>query len=352
MKTPQDPLWLRLVGRGLGWAILLSAAAMAWHITRVNYQFPRTDDAVVTANVVGIAPHVSGALTQLKVADDQPVNAGDLLFTIDPRPYEALVAGANAALLLARSDLEAMSNSIAAAVSAVNVRSAELDLAATNLKHYEPLLKDQAIDAMTVDEARMTLRTAQARLEEARQNLGQQQHLLGQFGGLNARISAAEAELRTAQINLDYCHVYAPFPARVANLAISVGEFARQGEPIFALVDTRRWYVVANFRETFLESIHPGQAVDVYLMPYPRRRFHGTVEGIGWAIQTQDSAPNGTLLGVKPTLNWIRLAQRIPVRIRLEAPDPQQPYRMGMTAIVTLRKPVASTPATAAGAAP
>ncbi len=93
----------------------------------------------------------------------------------------------------------------------------------------------------------------------------------------------------------------APFPARVANPNLSVGQFARQGEPIFALVDTRRWYVVANFREAFLESIRPGQDVEVYLMPYPHRRFHGTVQGVGWAIQTPDTAPNGTLMGVKPT---------------------------------------------------
>src|SRR5262249_4337131 len=149
----------------------------------------------------------------------------------------------------------------------------------------------------------------------------------------------AQAELRSAQINLDYCRVAAPFPARVANLNISAGEFARQGEPLFALVDTRRWYVVANFRATFLPSIRAGQDVEVYLMPYPHRRFRGTVQGVGWAIRTQDSAPNGTLLEVKPELNWVRLAQRVPVRIELEPPDAQTPYRMGMTAVVTVRKP-------------
>lgn len=141
----------------------------------------------------------------------------------------------------------------------------------------------------------------------------------------------------------------APFPARVANPNLSVGQFARQGEPIFALVDTRRWYVVANFREAFLESIRPGQDVEVYLMPYPHRRFHGTVQGVGWAIQTPDTAPNGTLMGVKPTLDWVRLAQPLPIRIQLEAPNPDQPYRMGMTAVVTVRKPPASPPATTIG---
>ena len=337
MGKPDDPLWLKIFGRVLGGGILLGAAVMGWHISQVNFRFPRTDDATVMANVVGIAPHVSGALVTLNVVDNQEVNPGDLLFAIDPRPYQAEVACLTAALLLARSELEAMSNSIASAVSGVNIREAELELATTSLRRYEPLLKSHAIDALSVDVARTSQRTAQAQLEEAQQKLLQRQNLLGQAGSLNARIGVAEAELSVAQINLDYCQVRAPFPARVANLNISVGQFARQGEPIFALVDTRQWYVVANFRETFLPSIQPGQEVEVYLMPYPHRRFHGTVQGVGWAIRTPDTAPNGMLMEVKPTLNWVQLAQRLPVRIELEAPDPQQPYRMGMTAVVTVR---------------
>jgi multidrug efflux system membrane fusion protein len=352
MDTTQDPCWLRILGRTLGGTIIISAVVMLYHITRVTYVNPRTDDATVTANVVGIAPHVSGALVELKVAEDQQVNAGDLMFTIDPKPYQDRVASANAALMLARSDLNAMSNSIAAAVSAVNVRKAELDLASSDLNRYQPLLKFQAVDQITVDEARTRQHTAQAQFTEAQQNLLQQQNLLGQSGNLNVHIAAAEDELRTEQLNLDYCSVSAPFPGRVANLSISVGEYTREGEPVFALVDTRRWYVMANFRETFLDSIRPGQNVDVYLMPYPHRRFHGVVQGIGWAIQTQDYSPNGTLMGVKPTLNWIRLAQRIPVRILLDAPDVQHPYRMGMTAVVTVRPQPAPASVTAKRASP
>jgi multidrug resistance efflux pump len=352
MENPAESRTLKIVGRLFGWAIILGAIAMGYCITLVSYRYPRTDDAAVTANVIGIAPHVSGAVVELHVADDQPVKTGDLLFAIDPRPYEAAEARARAALLLARSELEAMSNSIAAAVSTVNSRQAELQLAADDVKRYEPLLASQAIDAMTVDAARTRLRTAKAQLDEAQQSLLQQQNLLGQFGTLNARISAAEAELRAAQINLDYCRVTAPFPARVANLNISNGEFARQGDSIFALVDTRHWYVVANFRETFLASIHPGQQVDVYLMPYPHHRFRGRVQGVGWAIQTPDSSASGTLMEVKPTLNWIRLAQRIPVRIELDSPEPDFPFRMGMTAVVTIRPSLTSDETAASFATP
>jgi len=352
MSQSPESSWLKPCGRVLGWAIVAGALGMGYYVTRLNYFYPRTDDAVVTANVVGIAPHVSGSVIRLNVKDNQEVNPGDLLFAIDPKPYEAAAARADAALLLARSDLAAMSNVIESAASEVKIREAELELAASDLKRYEPLLASQAIDALSVDVARTRQRTAQAQLAQARQNLTQQQDLLGQFGTLNARIGVAEADLRLAQINLNYCQVNAPFPARVANLNISEGEFAREGQPVFALVDTRAWYVVANFRETFLPSIHPGQAVEVYLMAYPHRRFHGTVEGVGWAIQTADSTPNGILMGADPALNWVRLAQRIPVRIRLQDPDPKTPFRMGMTAVVTVSQASGPSAETRGGTAP
>lgn len=337
MSETREPTAARVIGRLFGVAILVGSVLAGYQVTRVNFLYPRTGDATVRANLVGIAPHVSGALVQLNVVDNQEVKEGDLLFVIDSRPYEAALVRAQAALLLARSELQGMSNSIASAVSEVKSREAELDLAASDLKRYEPLLKDQAIEAVTVDTARTRQRTAFAQLQEAQQALQRQQNLLGQFGSLNARISAADADVQAAQLNVDYCRVRAPFNARVANLNISVGQYARAGEPLFALVDTRNWYVLANFRETFLESIQPGHDVDVFLMAYPNRPLHGTVQGIGWAVQTQDASLVGALPDVKPALNWVRLAQRIPVRIQLDEPSTQQPYRMGMTAVVTVR---------------
>src|SRR5262245_13536165 len=336
MGEGKDPLGLKLLGRLLGLAIVLGAAWMGYYVTRLNFRFPRTDDAMVRANIVGIAPHVSGALVQLNVVDNQEVNEGDLLCVIDPRLYEAELARFQANMCLARSELHAMSNSISSAVSEIAARQADLELATSDLRRYEPLLKDQAIDAVTVDQARTRQRTAEAQLREAQQALQRQQNLLGQHGSLNARIDAAEADVRSAQLDVDYCRVRAPFKARVSNLNISAGQYAREGEPLFALVDLRRWYVVANFRETFLSSIKPGQSVNVYLMAYPNRLFHGKVQGVGWAVQGQDATVAGMLADVKPTLNWVRFAQRIPVRIDIEDPDPQRPYRMGMTALVTV----------------
>ena len=162
------------------------------------------------------------------------------------------------------------------------------------------------------------------------------QDLLAQVGDVNARVQAAEANVRAAELDVGYCRVTAPFDAYVTNLNIAVGEYARQGQQIFALVDNRAWYVLANFRETYMSSIKPGMEADVYLLSYPGRRFRGVVQGIGWANKPQDGTTVGVLPEVQQTLNWVRLANRFQVRVRLEEQDAERPFRMGTTAVVTI----------------
>ena len=138
-----------------------------------------------------------------------------------------------------------------------------------------------------------------------------------------------QAAVYDAQLNVDYCYVRAPFDAYVTNLNIAVGQYANQGAEIFALIDDRDWYVMANFRESFLRSIEPGMEADVYLISYPNRRFRGRVQGVGWGLYQDNGASVGVLPSVEPTLNWVRLAQRFPVRIVLEERDPAAPVPHG-----------------------
>ena len=162
--------------------------------------------------------------------------------------------------------------------------------------------------------------------------------LLAQYADRNARLAAAEASVRSAQLDVGYCRVTAPFDAYVTNLNTAVGEYARQGQQIFALVDDRAWYVLANFRETYMDAIRPGMAADVYLMELSRViAFRGIVQGIGWANRPDEGATVGILPNISRTLNWVRLANRFPVRILLEDRDAERPFRMGTTAVVTIR---------------
>jgi multidrug resistance efflux pump len=336
MEEPKDPTWLRLTGRILGLAIVLGTIVVAFYVTRLLYHRPRTDNALVRANVVGIAPQVSGPITDLRVVDNQEVQEGDLLFVIDPQPFEVELERAHAQLLLARSDLQAISNAVAAAKADTQRLEVESDFADAHAKRLETLGVGKFITQDTLEGAWAKSSAARASLEQSRQEVSRQRSLIGQFGEENAHLKAAEAAVHAAELNLSYCRVRAPFRARVTNLNISKGEYAQVGKLVFALVDIRAWYVLANFQETYLEAIRPGVPADVFLLSYPGRRFRGTVEGAGWAILSPDDKSTGGLPEVSPTLNWVRLAQRIPVRIRLEEPDPQYPFRMGMTALVTL----------------
>lgn len=425
------PGWRAWVGRALGIAIVLGAIATGAWVWRLTYTDPRTDDANVRANIVGIAPHVSGPLVELHVVDNQPVKAGDLLFAIDDRPYAARLDRVRADLRLAAREVEAQRRAVSAAGEEITRRQAdhaaadatvaqaqtgpvaadaeiarlEAEVAAAQagtaklnadlayaedyLKRLEPLLTKQFVTADRVQEARSKRealaaavreserkthaataavsearerrraavsavgaaqarqRAAAAAVEQGRHDAQRAVDLLAQYGDVNARLEAARAAVASAELDVDYCRVKAPFDGYVTNLNIAVGEYARQGQQVFALVDDRAWYVMANFRETYLASIRPGMEADVYLISYPGRRFRGVVQGIGWAIHPEDGASVAGLPAVRPTLNWVRLASRIPVRVRLEERDPAYPFRMGTTAVVTIRgaKATAAAPA-------
>src|SRR5262249_53498586 len=392
MDNEHDYSRLHIIGRTIGVAIVIGAVAVTSYAFRVNFVNPRTDDAAVRANVVGIAPQVSGPIVDLRVTDNQQVKEGDLLFTIDCRPYEARLARARADQALAVKEVEAQRKLIAstasetgrreaslaaspadisraeegaaAAAAAMAKLEAEAAYAEDSLQRVDRLVDRQFVTtdkvaearsrrdatAAAVQEARRRVRAAEAAVkqgvatrqgaaravEQSRYDVSRAQDLLAQFGDLNARIQAAEACVRAAELDVGYCRVTAPFDAYVTNLNIAVGEYARQGQQIFALVDNRAWYVLANFRETYMSSIQPGMQADVYLLSYPGRRFRGVVQGIGWANKPQDGATVGVLPEVQQTLNWVRLANRFQVRVRLEEHDPQRPFRMGTTAVVTI----------------
>lgn len=337
LRSADPESFRRALGRALGAAIVLGALVLTAVVWRLQYAHPRTDDAAVRANVIGIAPHVAGPLVELPVVDNQPVKQGDLLFAIDARPYEARLAAARAKLAVVEKEIAARSRAIAAAEAAVRQRTAEAGYASDHLGRVGPLLDRGFVSADQVNEARTRRDASAAALASAQAEHERARDLLAQDGELNARRERALAELRSAELDVGYCRVTAPFDGYVTNLNLAVGHYARVGEPIFALVDGRAWYVMAYFRETFLGSIQPGDEADVYLLSYPGRRFRGVVQGVGWAVLADDARGVGVLPAVERSLDWVRLAQRFPVRIALSEADPERPFRMGTSAVVTVR---------------
>jgi multidrug efflux system membrane fusion protein len=383
--------------------ILLVTAITGLLVLRQINDNPRTDDAEIFANYIGMAPVVSGPITHLYVADNQLVKAGDPLLEIDSRPYayalahaksekstlegeigdeRRIIASKSSAVDVAKAGaasaeaaLHHANAAIAQAHAEVGNAKAALDRAITeqayadnNLHRLEPLLAKQFVTVDQVDQARTTsvaraqaveqaraqLALAQANLEGANAlYLQGQANVIGSSHGVqqaahsvttlapySEQLGGRQAAIDIAQYNLENSRLIAPFDARVTNLTLSQGAYASAGQHIFTLIDTRIWWAVANFRETQLAHIQPGMKAYVYIMSRPDIRYEGTVDSIGFGV-----TPDAELIGkltqpglpdVQRTLNWVHLASRFPVRVRIDNPPPEI-FRLGESAIVILR---------------
>jgi len=362
------------IGRWVSVGIVAGAAALGLIVLHHTTHHPRTDDATVLANYIGIAPQVEGPLIRLNVRDNQLVTKGDLLFEIDDRPYQYALESALSAQAALEGQIVDEGRRIAALKSAVsvseaNIHSAEADVAtaergvdraqaewayaSNNLQRLEPLLAKHFVTVDDIDKAntseiaqqealrqaqsrllltRAELKSAQAQHEQAANAVTTLEPLINQRG-------ARDAAVKNARYNLNNCRVYAPFEARVTNLTLSEGAYAHVGQQMFILIDARRWWAVANFREGQLEHIRPGMRADVYVMSQPDRRFSGVVDSIGFGV-TPDADVIGTygsgLPDVQRTLNWVHLASRYPVRVLVENPAPEL-FRVSESAVVIIR---------------
>jgi multidrug efflux system membrane fusion protein len=305
---------------------------------------PRTDDATVRANVVGIVPRAHGQIIKLCVEDNQAVKEGDLLFEIDPDDYKLALEKAKADLAaldeqieVARANDAELKFAVKAAEAAVTSGSAQLKQAEDTLQRMEPLLPKGFATAEQVDQAGTAKEVAASGLAAEEQRLNQSKSALSALQTLTAQRLGAVAAVHLAELELSYCEVRAPFPGRVISLNISSGAYASAGIPVFSLLDTRHWYVIANFREAEIRHIHPGMEAEVYLLSAPERRFRAKVQGIGWAVEPEDEIDIPHILPyVKRELNWVHIAQRFPVRIEVENPDSDL-FRMGASAVAIIQ---------------
>ena len=257
------------------------------------------------------------------------------------------------AVSVAQANIHRAEAEVANTERGVSRARAEWTYASNNLHRIEPLLAKQFVTVDDVDKAR-TLETAQAealRQAESRLQLAKAEltSALAQHEQAGYAVTTLEplinqrgakaAAVKNARYNLDNCRVYAPFDARVTNLTISEGAYAHVGQQMFTLIDARTWWAVGNFREGQLERITPGMKADVYVMSKPNLRFAGVVDSVGFGV-TPDPDKIGRLQPGLPdlqrTLNWVHLASRYPVRIRVENPTPDL-FRISESAVVTIR---------------
>ncbi len=389
-------------GRVFTAAMVLLAMVGLMAVYFVTIRHPETDDAEIFANYIGIAPVVEGPILHLNVADNQHVKQGDLLFEIDDRPYKYALeravsdqAGLEGQIVDEQRRIRAEEHAVTASGAATrgaianvdraqaSIREAEADVAHSeaaldrartewayaqhNLHRLEPLLVKQYVTVDQIDQARTTERASAQSVQEAESQLAlnraqlnsmlaalaqakataeqstaqfhQSQSSVLTLDPLVAQREGRAAAIANAQYNYNHCRVYAPFDARVTDLVISKGAYAHIGQQIFTLIDTRVWWVLANFRETQLKYIRPGMTADIYLMAEPGVRFTGVVESTGYGV-----IPDPSILGritpglpdIQRTLSWVHLASRYPVRIRIQSP-PSGVLRLGESAVVVIR---------------
>lgn len=269
-------------------------AVIAGHWVWDHYLYsPWTRDGRIRAQVITIAPDVSGWVNTLNVKDNQPVSKGELIFSVDPTRYEAKI-----------KELEAE----------VENKQYALDLERHRYTRRQQLTGKNLISEETVESARINTELAKASLD------------------------IAKAQLNTAQINLERTQVHAPADGTLINLNLREGNYVSQGSSVLSLVKKDSFYVTGYFEETKLPMIKVGQKAKISLMS-GGQPLSGQVVSIGKAIADTNTDSNGQLLPqIQQTFNWVRLAQRIPVDIKLDPLDEDINISAGMTVSIYLQE--------------
>jgi multidrug resistance efflux pump len=293
---------------------------------------PFTTDAYVQAYVVQIAPRIEGQVTRVNVEENQAVKKGELMFEIDPRPYEYRVALLKAKRVDAVQQVAQLEAELSAANADIKRLEAEETYAKVVADQEEMIFKQEATTDRKYQQATQTLKAATAaRLQSVARAKKIEQALAAMVGDEHAIVAEIDAQLEVAELDLQWTKIYAPANGFVTNVQLREGDYLHSGAQALTCIDTDRWWVVANYRENSLENVRKGQRVGLTINTYPGRIFEGVVDSVGWGVDQGQGAPSGVLPDVTEPKNWIRLAQRFQVRIIPDVPA-EFPLRVGATA--------------------
>lgn len=353
--------------------LVLLAAGLLFYNYRDHVVNPWTRDGQVRADVIQITPRVSGPIVNLAVKDNQFVKAGDVLLKIDPRTFQASLDQARANFDKigdnyivqesqvdgAREQVNGSQAQILQAQSAIKEIDSTIEKDRAELARQKELIPQKATSQKMVDRAQAnydialekrkgalaSLSNAKANLKKAEASLAQAQATLGSLGDANPSVREAQAAVRQAELNLEFTSLRAPVDGYVTNLNLRLGSHTVANQPVLALVDVNSYWVHGFFKETSVGRISEGDKAIITLMSYPKSPLEGYVDSIGWGIAQNDGSTGYNLLpNISPTFEWIRLAQRLPVRIHLTKVPESIALRVGTTASVMVMTD-SSTPA-------
>ncbi len=351
--------------------LTLAVVAVAVILVLVKYRHyvsnPWTRDGMVRAQVVQMTSRVTGPIIELPIVDNQFVKKGDVLFEIDPRTFKANLDQSQANLDSTKDNLKALGSQVAASTSIVAEYQSRIKQAGSSIKAYKANQDDAQITYDRIKKAAVAGGVSQQDLSNALSNLNiaisqfekaeemlieanasrmqseaelsKAKADLGAAGDENAQLRAAMAAVEQAELDLEFTKVLAPVDGYVTNLNLRLGSQTVANQPALALVDVNSFWVHGFFKEDVIGDVEAGDLAVVTLMSYPELALQGQVDSIGWGIAQDDGSTGEDLLPtISPTFEWIRLAQRIPVRIHLDNVPDEVKLRVGTTASVLVRK--------------
>lgn len=335
----RPPVW--------GWvaslAIIAAALILLLSVGARQQRRPWTDDASIDADVVHVAAAVGGRIITLPVTENAVVHKGDLLFQIDPFPYQLNVAQAESDLNLARAQLETQRRALSTQRSAVVVAGdqkrraiADRELAARTVERLRPLAELGYIPRQQLDQAETSERDAISAAAEADEQHAAAARAVDTEAAAEAAVKARESAVAIARRALADSTVRASQDGRIVGLSVKAGEMVAPSQSLFTLVTTDEWFAMANFRETELKAVQIGECATVYSMINRERPMRAHVQGIGTGVldDARVQLPR-SLPYVEKSVNWVRVAQRFPVRLQLEQP-PADLVRLGASAVVEI----------------
>lgn len=311
--------------------ILLAGTATAYGIHyRSNH--PSTDDAYVNAHQVAVTPEVSGIIIRTYVHDHERVNQGTPLFDIDDSTYALNQSKLIAQVELTHQDLKSASDAVDVANSKIDETLAILALNKKNAARMRILANEGKISRAVADDAETQVKVAMSDLAQAQSAHQQSLQKLGKLGEGNAQVRIAKADLDLAKLNVARTHVKSPTKGIITQFDMREGDYVNAGQSLFTIIEDKKWWIDANFKETQLTRIKPGQPANLSLDMYPGIKLNGKVESINPASGASFSLmPSENASG-----NWVKVVQRFPVKITLDNTDPEHPLRLGASASVRI----------------
>lgn len=310
---PRDPV--RTITKGVLIALLV---LFIYHVASDRVT-PYTSQSNIEVLLVQIAPRIAGPVIEVGARDNERVTRGQVLYRIDPEPFEIAVRAAEANLALVEQNINVSTAEVRSTQAMLNKQRTELAVNEELGDIVFGLTKEKALSESDAIRARSEIQRAKADVARGEAELESSRQKLGPPGDQNPQMRQARSALEQARLDLAYTTVIAPADGMITNLRLSVGQYVNRGQPVMSFIEGDSVWLTAYLRENQLGKVAPGNKVRVAFDLLPGRVFDGKVDSVGWGVTRGGEAPAGTLPDVQSAKGWLRDPQRFPVRIALEA---------------------------------